>query len=145
MVLVISRKNEKLWIIFFLIALSWSILASIHANDFDVYINAANRLKNGDDIYSPPFYHESLKYFYSPLLALLLVPFTYFPSSIVETCWLLFLFYSICEIWVLAESYFEISKLSKKQYRNWILISLFFIFSTVLYNISQVQVTVFLV
>jgi len=125
--------------------LIWSLFSATRDNDFNIFMNAAVRLRHHADIYSPPHYHVFFQYFYSPLFALVLVPFTYFPFYIVETLWLMFMFFNIYDLWIGSQKYFNRIQLSRKEYINWVLVTLFFMLSFILYNVSQVQMTVFLV
>ena len=112
--------------------------------DFDVFMGAAQNLLWHDNIYTA-HYINNFQYFYSPLFALLLVPFTLLPIYITEALWLLFLFFLVYRIWQIGVSFFNITIFTAKQYLIWCLISVFLILSFILYNISRVQITIFIV
>ncbi|HEV7423958.1 MAG TPA: glycosyltransferase family 87 protein, partial [Candidatus Paceibacterota bacterium] len=107
-------------------------------------MDAAARLKNHQDIYAPPYYHIYFQYFYSPLFALILLPFTFLPFSVFETLWVMFMFFCLYDIWKMSKEYFDIRNFSNQKNLVWLFGTLFFILSFILYNISQVQMTVFL-
>ncbi len=68
------------------------------ANDLDIFLAAAESLKNGESMYAGP-YMNGLWYYYSPLFAACLIPFTWMPVMGAKILWLalnlLFLFFSI--------------------------------------------------
>ena len=69
-------KQKFLIIGIALIYIALSIVSALDGGDFDVYLDAAIKLNNGDNIYAPPFI-KGLQYFYSPLFALVLIPFSW--------------------------------------------------------------------
>ena len=107
-------------------------------------MDAAARLKNHQDIYAPPYYHIYFQYFYSPLFALILLPFTFLPFSVFETLWVMFMFFCLYDIWKMSKEYFDTRNFSNQKNLVWLFGTLFFILSFILYNISQIQMTVFL-
>lgn len=138
--------NKKLILIIIAVFLfGWIINTAIQGNDFDVFMNASIRLRNHDDIYSKPYFKNIYQYFYSPLFAIILIPFSFFPFSIFESVWLLFMFYNFIDLWKICNGYFESNHLFGINNNKWLLLTLLLIFTTILYNISQVQMTVFLV
>jgi hypothetical protein len=133
------------YIVFFTLGLfvvSTSITVAWHGGDFDVFLQAAGKLKAGQNIYAPPFIND-LQYFYSPFFALLLIPFAHY-HFLSEFIWSLLSFFFIYRIWHLCGLYFDIQRLSKKQYRLWIFLVLLLSFQFIKYNISLIQVTIFL-
>lgn len=50
---------------FLIIAIFLSVNKGLSEGDFDVYLNASERLIAGEDIYSPPHLND-LQYYYSP-------------------------------------------------------------------------------
>lgn len=119
-----------------------SISSASNGGDFDVFLDAAQKLSNGDNIYAGPFI-KGLQYFYSPLFALVLIPFSgnFFFTELI---WLLLSGFWLFRIWVLMASYFEVSILSSKERNIWLGISFFLVIRFILYNIAMIQVTVFL-
>jgi hypothetical protein len=51
-------------------------------NDFKVYYSAAQSLLNGEQVYGTPFGLDTGFYKYSPFVAMLFVPYTFFPYEI---------------------------------------------------------------
>lgn len=119
-----------------------TFVSASQGGDFDVYLDAAQKLQNGHDIYFPPFW-EGLQYFYSPLYALMLVPFTG-DFFVAEVIWLLLSGLWMYRIWVLIQEYFPRNVLSQKQTNWWVFISVLLVSRLIFYNISMIQVTAFL-
>ena len=135
-------KNRILLITGLLFYLILSVLASINGGDFDVYLEAAIKLKDYQNIYAPPF-DKNMPYLYSPLFALLLIPFS-FNFFLTEFIWLLLSGFLLYRSWHLINNYLELRDLSKKELHLLIGISFFFILRFWLYNISRIQITIFL-
>jgi len=125
-----------------LIYIALSIVSALDGGDFDVYLDAAIKLNNGDNIYAPPFI-KGLQYFYSPLFALVLIPFSW-NFLITELTWLLLSGLMLFRSWNLIKGYFDLSVFTKKETYIWTGISFFFIIRFLLYNISMIQITIFL-
>lgn len=138
-------KISKLNIVVFLIA-SLYILLSINSakrgGDFDVYLDAAIKLSKGENIYVAPFIN-GLQYFYSPLFALLLEPFTT-NFFIIEFLWLIISGVFLIRIFKLCSNYLNFNILSQKENYLFVVITSFFIIRFLLYNIGMIQITVFL-
>jgi hypothetical protein len=119
-----------------------SISSANNGGDFDVFLDAAQKLSNGNNIYVGPFI-KGLQYFYSPLFALVLIPFSgnFF---VTELIWLLLSWFWLYRIWVLVSSYFNSSFLSSKELNIWLGVSFFLVIRFILYNIAMIQVTIFL-
>jgi hypothetical protein len=83
---------------------------AILGGDFDVYLMAADKLKGLGNIYDPCFTKgsECLQYYYSPLFALVLVPFTFLPKFFIEFIWLMLSAYWLYRIWNLAKDHFYV-------------------------------------
>ena len=135
-------KNNITLIILIFIYVLVCIHSAINGGDFDVYLDAAVKLSNGQNIYTPPFI-KNIQYFYSPLFALVLIPFS-FNSFVPEFIWLLLTGFLLYRIWILIKSYFDISMFSSKEIFIWGGISFFFIIRFFLYNITMIQITIFL-
>ena len=119
-----------------------SVASALDGGDFDVFLDAAQKISNGDNIYLGPFI-KGLQYFYSPLFALILIPFTgnFF---ITELLWLLLSGFWIYRIWILISSYFDASILTNKEKTIWVTVSFFLVIRFILYNTAMIQVTIFL-
>lgn len=111
--------------------------------DFDAFLNASAHLKLHHNIYAPPFIRD-LQYYYSPLFAALLTPFSSFSFLVAEFLWLLVSGYWVYRIWFLCEAYFNENVLVKKYHRWWIILSVFLSLRFILDNFTQAQMSIFL-
>lgn len=137
-----DMKQKIFAVLVILITAFLCIKSSLNGGDFDIFLDAGLKIKNGENIYAPP-YVRGLQYYYSPLFALILVPFT---SSfiITESLWLLLCAFLTYRTWVLSEKYFTTTTLSSKQMNLWRFLSFFIALQFILYNIDWVQMTAFL-
>ncbi len=119
-----------------------SIFSASDGGDFDVYLDAAQKLANGQNIYQPPFI-KGLQYYYSPFFALILIPLSNH-FFLTELVWLLLSGVMLYRTWVLISMNFNTHFLDSKYMNLWMLISFFFILRFVLYNIAMIQITIFL-
>ncbi|HVG41584.1 MAG TPA: glycosyltransferase family 87 protein, partial [Chitinophagaceae bacterium] len=103
---------------------------------------AARKLNEGQNIYRPPFIN-GLQYYYSVFFALLLVPFST-TVFITEIFWSLLSYFLLYRTLILIETYFDFSELSKTQYRIWLLLTSILSVQFILYNVTLIQVTFFL-
>jgi len=136
-------ENKKYGVfVLFLIAVVASVLTSFDGGDFDVFLFAAKRLREGQNMYA---YHyiDGLPYYYSVFFAMLLTPFSE-NFFLAELLWSLLSFFLLFRTYKLIETFLDISVFSEKQYKLWLFLSVFFSLQFVLYNISLIQVTIFL-
>jgi len=110
---------------------------------FDIFLDAGIKLNQHINFYLPPFKYD-LPYLYSPFFALLLSPFSHLPFGVIEFFWMLFMFYSLFDLWKMSKSYFNLQILSQSQLKFWLVATIFYILTSTLFNISQVQMTVFI-
>lgn len=81
------QKNIKILIWVFAALLAWPFLRSLSTNnDLNIFFGAAERLTNLQNPYTRPYNAQgwALYYYYSPLFASLLAPFTWLPKFIVS-------------------------------------------------------------
>lgn len=76
-------------------------------NDFDIFFAAANRLREGGNMYTAPYIY-GLWYYYSPLFACLLVPFTFLHIAVLKTVWLAFSFFMLWRLYKLLRYFVSI-------------------------------------
>ncbi|HVG41361.1 MAG TPA: glycosyltransferase family 87 protein, partial [Chitinophagaceae bacterium] len=119
-----------------------SVRTPINGGDFDVYLDAARKLNEGQNIYRPPFIN-GLQYYYSVFFALLLIPFST-SVFITEIFWSLLSYFLLYRTLILIEKYFDFSALSKRQYRIWLLLTSILSVQFILYNVTLIQITFFL-
>ena len=135
-------KNTILKAVLLLFVVVSSILTARDGGDFDVFLNAAQKLNNGQNIYQPPF-AKGLQYYYSVFFALVLIPFSY-QIFITEVLWSLLSYFLLYRTFKLAQGYFDFSTFTKKQYHTWVILTALLSLQFILYNVAMVQITIFL-
>jgi Glycosyltransferase family 87 len=126
-----------------ILAVYYAFKCAHEGHDFQVFVYAGGKLIHGQNIYFPPFV-QNLQYYYSPLFALLLSPFSRLPIIIPQVIWILISYVLLYRIWVLSTSYFDTSALTVKQKIIWLLVSVFLSIRFILVDIGYVQMTIFL-
>ena len=71
---------------------------STRPNDFDIFMDAALKLKAGADPYGPP-YIRTLHYLYSPFFATILLLVSWVPLPLIKWLWLVFNLYAWWRTW----------------------------------------------
>lgn len=66
-------------------------------NDFEIFYSAAQSLRDGISMYNGPHLY-GMWYYYSPLFASILVPFTFAPLVVLKLSWLFFSLYMLFRI-----------------------------------------------
>ena len=136
-------KKHPVFTIFLIFGIGLSFIRGFSIGDFDVFLNASERLIAGENIYSPPHFYN-LQYYYSPFFAILLVPATFISSAVIKVLWLFLNSILIMRIWDLSSKYFEISSLTKKKYNQWMAISIIFMLMPIYLNFLALQMTIFM-
>lgn len=126
------------------VLLLWSFLRAHKGGDFDVFLQAADKLWLSADPYQPPFIKDDLQYYYSPFFAWLLMPFTMLSWWIPEFAWLLFSAWCYYRCWKLVEQYLSPKLLSQKEHAFWIIATLLILFRYINDNFHMIQMTFFL-
>jgi hypothetical protein len=138
----LSPKRILLYV-FGLLVLIFCIARAMKGSDFEVYLAASETILKSGDIYDATN-TLNVQYFYSPLFALVLAPFTYLPAFIVKLAWLLFSVWCIYRIWQLVQSYLNVTFLSKAQQVAWVVIAHGILAGFIIDNFHMVQVTFFI-
>jgi hypothetical protein len=138
-----NNKTITLKVIVFLIASFYAYKCARNGHDFEVFLNAGHKIINGLNIYEPPF-AQNLNYYYSPLFALLLAPFSSLPVIVPQIIWIFFSYFLMYRIWVLSMEYFEHASLSEKQRQWWLFLTILFTLRFILFDMRSVQMTIFL-
>lgn len=120
--------------ILIIIAVVTSIISARNSGDFETFLDAADKLGKRANSYDVP---------YSPFFTLLLVPFSGC-FYLAKLLWLLLSYFLLYRTWVLVQEYFNVKKLTKKQYILWTALVLFYSIQFLVYNIRMIQVTIFL-
>ena len=140
-------QKKSIWSTLFLIIILYIIKISFGNGDFKVYLEAAELISSGESPYNKWLEVSQgnyCLYFYSPLWALFLVPFTYLPSFIPNFIWLLANLYFLYRIWIISINYFSNISITKHQQFLILVLSLIFSIRFILYNFEMIQMTLFL-
>lgn len=133
--------NNIFFILIGIAAIAYLVSKAIDGgNDINVYLNAAEQLLRERDIYKPNQYNY---YLYSPLFAILLVPFTFIDWSIARVLWVIINLAFAFRIWQLLQqiSCKKIS-LSAPYKRVWTITVAALSFGFLNHNLNLGQVTV---
>lgn len=136
------NRKKILTILLLIIVLVTSVVTAIDGGDFDVYLDAAKKLSENLNIYTPPFV-RGLQYYYSPFFAWILMPFSKH-IFITELFWSLLSYALLYRTFILFLGYFDTVSLSRKEYILWILLIALLSFQFIMYNVAMIQVTIFL-
>lgn len=140
-----KKVNKKYYIGFLLVLLlAYLIVLSQSKGDFKVMLDAAELLRNGKNIYNVSLGDNVGLYYYSPLFALLLIPFTYVPYFIPNLLWLLASAFWVYRIWKLIQKDLDLTGFSNKQINQLIILSFLCTIRFILYNFGLIQLTVFM-
>lgn len=139
----INLNNAYVKIGVLIIAILYAFKCAQVGHDFEVFVNAGDKIIRGLNIYKPPF-AQNLNYYYSPLFALLLAPFSGLPIMISQLAWIFFSYFLLYRIWVLCNEYFDTSIITDKQQQIWLLITFILSLRFILIDIGFVQMTTFL-
>jgi len=135
--------NKYYKALLFVLAILFALSCAKSGRDFEVFVNAGWKIINNKDIYQPPLV-RGLDYFYSPLFALILAPFSKLPVIVPQFLWVLLSYFFLYRTWFLCLKYFDYSKFSKKQYNTWLFIVLILSVRFLRDDLAQVQMTIFL-
>lgn len=135
-------KHHAFSYILVFIALALCVNAAIHGGDFDVYLDAARKLREGRNIYAPPFIHN-LQYYYSVFFALLLIPFAGW-GWVIRLLWLGASMLMLYRSFVIVRDHLDLQQLPAPRYRLWVVLVCLLSYQFVRYNITMIQVTFFL-
>ncbi len=140
-------KNYKInkYILYGLLAafvLITSVKAALSGGDFHVFLDAALKLKNGQNIYAAPFI-KGLHYFYSVFFAFVLIPFSEHVFW-AEVLWSILSYWFLYRTYVLVKGYFDFEYLNQTKKNIWTLSLIFLSIQSMIYNFSMIQVTFFL-
>ena len=125
-------------------AIIYSSIEALHRGDFYVFMEAAKLMRTGGDIYTTTF-ADGFHYFYSPLFARILVPFSYLPFYVPKLCWLLLNIFFVYRIYKIVPHYLDISRFSSKQKTVFQVFSTALVIRFILINFHNLQMTIFLV
>lgn len=111
--------------------------------DMNIFLSAASDLLDEKNIYTT-VYQTWLYYYYSPLFAVILIPFTYFPEYWVNAFWLALNVVLVFRVGSLLKSYLPLGKLSKTHQRLLFIVGVGFVIQFIIDNLHFHQLTIFI-
>lgn len=124
------------------LAIVTSVITAVNGGDFDVYLDAARKLRDNLNIYAAPFI-KGLQYYYSVFFAWILMPFSNH-VFLTEVAWSILSYGFLYRSFTIIQRYFDISALSKGKRILWVSLIALFSYQFVAYNVSMIQITLFL-
>jgi hypothetical protein len=136
-----NRYKKSIYLLLSVLVLFLLIKEALSSGDFRCYLNASIMLRDGIDPYADWIYINGdsyCLYFYSPLWAVLLIPFTYVNSFIPNMLWLLI------RSWSLLLDFLRSYSLDEKL-RGWVVfLSFLFTARFIQLDIALIQMTSFM-
>lgn len=142
---VLAIPNQYWIVLYICIALvsSYFTATSPTGTDFDAYLEAANKFKSRENIYSAPYQNYPRQYFYSVFFAWMISPFTDFPKTC-QFLWGIASFGFLYRIYFLIKFHLAIGDLTIQKQKLWILLLFVLSLNTIVLNVSRNQVNLFL-
>ena len=138
----LSKKEKVSWTIVFALLFLYVLIESRRGGDFVCYLDAAQKLLQGQNIYEPPF--QTSRYLYHPLFATLLIPALWLPKYLMVFLWNSFNLLLFVRVIFLLQTYFELRLQSRNRNRLMWLMIVLCIPRFLQYNFMYGQMTVFL-
>ena len=102
----------KVFAAVFMLALLFYESVVQHNKDFDIFISASKMVFNGESCYDVWIMPAGLKYYYSPLFAVLMFPLKFLPQIAYNLIWLTFTFWVIYRTFSLLSFFLPLNKFS---------------------------------
>jgi len=130
-----------------LLGLAFIINEARGKGDFKIFLEAARALKDHENLYY--FWFDlgggaSGKYFYSPLFAVLLFPFSGLPHFIPNMIWLLLNVFFLYRIWMLITDYFKLEGFDSRSKNLLLGLTLLLTIRFIHINFGMIQMTIYL-
>jgi hypothetical protein len=138
----IFQKASMIRLVLIMLAFFTAYKSASNGGDFEVFLDAAQKLDHGQNIYGPP-YVRKLQYYYSVFFALLLVPFYAFPF-LTAFCWIVFSWWCCYRTLVLIDQYWPFERFSGKRMGLFLFLIVLLGYQFMFYNVANIQMTPFL-
>ncbi|HEX7413452.1 MAG TPA: glycosyltransferase family 87 protein [Bacteroidia bacterium] len=125
------------------ILLVYILLETRAHQDFDIFLLASKDFLQGGNIFVH-HYEDGFRFFYSPLFATLLIPFTFLPIYLARIIWLTLNVLAFARCLKLIKSYLNFDAFSDKQKLLFDFFSIVFSAKLILDNFHNGQVTIFM-
>ena len=139
-----SIFRNYIWKIVFVVAVVVYVLIDAdRVCDMNIFLSAAADLLDQKNIYTT-VYQTWLYYYYSPIFAVLLIPFTYVSEYWVNVFWLLLNIGLVFRVGQLLKGYLPEATVSAKWQRLILILSIVFVFHFIFTNLHFHQLTIFI-
>jgi len=141
------KKKQIINIILIVVVLAICIKNALENGDFKVFLEASKILKFGGNPYNNWIHVNGdnyCLYLYSPLWAVILIPFSYLPNFIPNILWLFANVFFLYRTWNLLKSYIDLEGLTSKQLNLILFLTTLMSLRFILYNFGMIQMTLFL-
>jgi hypothetical protein len=140
----LALKSPYIKYILLLIGVAYVLLETRQHQDFDIFLLASKDFLRGENIFVH-HYEDGFRFFYSPLFAAILIPFTFLPVYLARIIWLTLNVFALFRVFKLIKNYLDFSVFSDKQKMLFNFISVVFSAKLILDNFHNGQVTIFMV
>jgi hypothetical protein len=127
----------------FVIVLIYILMETRQHQDFDIFLLASKDFLKGGNIFVN-HYDNGFSFFYSPLFATILIPFTFLPVYLARIIWLTLNMAAFFRCFKLLKSYFSFDAFSERQKQLFNFVSIIFSAKLILDNFHNGQVTIFM-
>lgn len=123
--------------------LAYILLETRQHQDFDIFLLASKDFMQGGNIFVH-HYEDGFRFFYSPLFAAVLIPFTFLPVYVARIIWLTLNVLAFVRMFKVIKSYLNFDAFSDKQKRWFDFLSVVFSAKLILDNFHNGQMTIFM-
>ncbi len=123
--------------------LAYILLETRQHQDFDIFLLASKDFLHGGNIFVH-HYEDGFRFFYSPLFAAVLIPFTFLPVYVARVIWLTLNVLAFLRVFKLIRSYLNFDAFSDKQKLLFDFCSVAFSAKLILDNFHNGQMTIFM-
>jgi len=142
-----KKFTKYIYPILILIAVAYCIKEALGNGDFKVFLEASKLVRNGENPYNEWIFVSEgnyCLYFYSPLWAILLIPFSYLPNFIPNIIWLFSNLFFLYRIFHLLKGFIDLNAITKRQLFWIIILCILMSIRFILYNFGMIQMTIFI-
>jgi hypothetical protein len=139
----LSLKNIYLRYAAVLIAIAYILLEAQQSSDFGIFLSASSDLVHGLNIYTT-LYKLYYHYYYSPLFALLIFPFTLVPPYVANAVWLALNLIFVFRTWKALSFFLDRTLFSEKQKLLFTVACFLFVIRFLTANFHCGQMTLFI-
>jgi hypothetical protein len=138
------KDNKVLTWSMLAVVLAYVILKSAGDGDFTVFLEASRAMRFHQDMYGLWLNKICCRYYYSPLFAVILLPFTYIPYFVAYFLWLGANVWFLIRIWKIITTKIDMSSFTAGQFNVFFLLVFLLSFRFLDLNFDTMQMTIYL-